>query len=305
MHDAYRLGASLYIPAVHKSLRDVLVGNHLADVRSLIACTEDAIAECDVAHGLEHLRAVLPSLAARSPDRLCFVRPRNPDVLAELLSMDGIERMHGFVIPKADIDTLPRYERLLAGRDFWVMPTLETLPVLDPLGQREMRCYLQASAIRRQILALRIGGNDLLRLLAMKRTRGVSLYETPIGALVQQLVLSFRPHGFHLTAPVFDFFDDPQTLTREIRTDVTMGLVGKTAIHPLQVPIIERALAVSEDDLRTAHAILAADEAVFQCDGAMIEPTVHARWARSVLARGGATDVVVDGPRTERIGEAA
>lgn len=295
MHDAYRLGASLYIPAVHKSLHAVLSGQ-LAEVRSLIACTEDAIADSELGRALAQLRTVLPTLPPRSADRLRFIRPRNPDVLEQLLSMDGIERMHGFVIPKADMDSLPPYERLLKGRDFWIMPTLETLPVFDPLGQREIRRYLEASAIRHQILALRIGGNDLLRLLAMKRARGVSLYETPIGALIQQLVLSFRPYGFHLTAPVFDFVDDPNTLLRETRSDVAMGLVGKTAIHPRQVPVIERALAVSDDDVRTAREILGANTAVFQSNGAMIEPAVHTRWAHSILARCVPPTLVPSGP---------
>lgn len=289
MHEAYKLGASLYVPGVHHKLLPALRGDLYPGVRSLIACTEDSLRDADVPRALATLRELLPSLPARAAGPLRFIRPRNAQVLAELLSMRGIERVHGFVIPKADMDSLPAYEKLLAGREFWVMPTLETSPVFDLVGQREIRMYLQASSFKRQVLACRIGGNDLLRMLSMKRVRGRTLYQTPIGTLIQQLVLSFRPYGFQLTAPVYDFVDDPDTLLAEAQMDVTMGLIGKTAIHPDQVAVIEQALTVSDDDIRTAREVLNSDSAVFKFNGAMIERAVHEPWAQSVLARGEAT----------------
>lgn len=289
MHDAYRLGASLYVPAVNPKLLPALSGQIFPAVRSLIACTEDSVTDADLPFALSLLGRVLPELPPRSVGPLRFIRPRNASVLAEILSMRGIERVHGFVLPKADTQSMPTYDKLLASRDFWIMPTLETAEVLDSIGQRELRLYLQSSPVKRQILALRIGGNDLLRLLAMKRVRGTTIYDTPIGVLIQQLVLAFRPHGFHLTAPVYDFVDDPDTLLRETQFDVTMGLVGKTAIHPEQVSVIEAALVVSEADLQVARAILATNSAVFKFNGGMMETTVHTPWAHTILARGQAS----------------
>lgn len=285
MHDAYRLGASLYVPATNPKLGAALRGAQFPEVRSLIACTEDAVSEADLPHALTHLSNTLPMVPPRSSGPLRFIRPRSAAVLEQILAMRGIDRVHGFVIPKADTGSLPAYERLLAGTDYWVMPTLETSEVIDVFGQRDLRFYLQGSAIKRNVLALRIGGNDLLRMLAMKRTRGTTIYETPIGILIQQLVLTFRACGFQLTAPVYDFVDDAQTLMRETQADVAMGLIGKTAIHPNQVALIEGALSVSEDDLRAARAVLAANSAVFKFNGAMMEATVHMPWAQSILAR--------------------
>lgn len=285
MAEAYRLGASLYVPAVNRNLLATLAGQHCLQARSVIACTEDAVAEQDLPLALRALAVALPKLPPRVQGPMRFIRPRNAAVLDELLSMPAIDRVHGFVLPKADTDSLPAYEQRLAGREFWVMPTLETAPVFDVIGQREIRECLQRSALRRQVLALRIGGNDLLRMLSLKRSRGVTLYETPIGLLIQQLLLCFRPFGYQLTAPVYDFVDDPETLVREARADVAMGLVGKTAIHPQQIPWIESALSVSDDDIRAAREVLSPGHAVVRLDGAMIERTVHDAWARAVLAR--------------------
>ena len=59
-------------------------------------------------------------------------------------------------------------------------------------------------AWRARILVLRIGGNDLLNLLGLRRQRGHTLYETPLGAVIARLVTTFKPHGFRLSAPVFE-----------------------------------------------------------------------------------------------------
>jgi citrate lyase beta subunit len=92
--------------------------------------------------------------------------------------------------------------------------------------------------------------------------------------------------GVPVAAPVFDIIDDLETLGREVKRDVQMGFISKTAIHPAQVPLIERAMRVSQYELETASAILNQDaRAVFQIGGVMCEPATHAGWARRVLAR--------------------
>ncbi|MCK5745319.1 MAG: HpcH/HpaI aldolase/citrate lyase family protein, partial [Oricola sp.] len=129
------------------------------------------------------------------------------------------------------------------------------------------------------------------RHLGLRRMRGVSIYETPLGTLIPQLVLTFRSRGFHLSAPVYDHFDDAATLRREVRMDVRMGLIGKTAIHPKQAEIIDKALRVSEGELSAAKLVLSArsgDAAVFKHDGAMLEIAVHNEWAHQTIERAAA-----------------
>jgi citrate lyase beta subunit len=286
MHDAYRLGASLYVPAIHQRVEAALAGRAFPGVRSLIACTEDSISKGDVETAMRRLADCLPRLPFRDQGPLRFLRPRNAAVLGEMLALPAIDRVHGFVLPKIDADTLEPYERMLKRHDFWLMPTLETSAVFDPLALRDLRERLLSPGLKRHVLALRIGGNDLLKMLGLKRMRGVSIYSTPLGALIPQLVLAFRPFGFPLTAPVFDMIDDEATLAAEVAQDVQMGLIGKTAIHPSQVKVIERGLAVSEQEIEAARQILTPRrEAVFKHNGAMLERAVHAPWAETVIAR--------------------
>ena len=291
MSDVYRLGASMYVPADSPHLQATFSGDKYPAVRSLIVCTEDAVLPGRVNAALAALADALRRLPGRGTGPMRFVRCRNPEVLEQILTLDGIEHVDGFVLPKADESNLPRYETLLGEQDFYVMPTLETIGVFDAQWQSDMCRYLRHSRLSERVLALRIGGNDLLKHLGLRRLRGVTSYDTPLGALISQLVLAFRPHGFHLSAPVYDYFDDPVTLRREVLQDVRMGLIGKTAIHPSQATIIEEGLRVSREDRHAAELILGSrgqEAAVFKHGGAMHETIVHQSWAQQTLARASA-----------------
>jgi len=288
MSDVYRLGASMYVPCNHPELSATFSGQKFPSVRSLIACTEDSISADSVSDAIIALSDAINSLPPKGEGPMRFIRCRNVDVLEAIMCFPHIRKVDGFVLPKVDEDVLPDYERVLKRSPHYIMPTLETLGVFDLTWQACIRGLLSGSPLRDRILVLRIGGNDLLRHLGLRRVRGVTAYETPLGALIQQLVLSFRPHGFQLTAPVYDYFEDPATLRREVQQDVRMGLVGKTAIHPVQAKVIDDALRVSKKDLDAAQELLSSrgeDAAVFQHDGGMMEVKVHSTWAHQTIAR--------------------
>lgn len=286
MSDLHRIAASLYVPAVHPKLECALLGRAFPQARSLIACTEDAISDHQLDQALSQLAATLLALPSCEHGPLRFVRPRNPQVLQLLLSLPGIDRVHGFVIPKADHQTLPAYLKILEtdGRAFAFMPTLETAATFDMGAMVALRSLLQSSALASRCLSLRFGANDLLALLGMRRPRGASIYQTPLGVLIAQLVLCFKPHGFQLTGAVFDYLDQPELLRAEATQDRQMGLIGKTAIHPEQLPIIESAFHPDAREVAAAMALSDAQAPAVMCfDGAMLERAVHGEWARRLL----------------------
>jgi citrate lyase beta subunit len=138
--------------------------------------------------------------------------------------------------------------------------------------------------VRSRILALRIGGNDLLALLGLRRPRGMTIYRTPLGPVIARLVTTFRPYGFALTAPVFEHLDLPELLDQEVLEDMAYGMVGKTAIHPTQIAPIEQHYKVKPHDLAAAHAILdASAPAVFRMHDSMCEVATHRAWAERTV----------------------
>ncbi|MCB1776443.1 MAG: HpcH/HpaI aldolase/citrate lyase family protein [Candidatus Competibacteraceae bacterium] len=280
-----QLGASLYVPASRLDLAQIAQGQKPLSVRSLIFCTEDALHERDLESALRRLAALLPELETGSALR--FIRPRNPAVLRRLLRMEGIQKIQGFVLPKVGPRSLGDWLRVWDDRyGHWLMPVLETPETFDRRQMEVLRDELEDSGLRERVLCLRIGGNDLLNLLGVRRARGATVYDTPLRSVIADLVCIFHPAGYALSAPVFERLDMPEVLAREVEADLQHGLLSKTAIHPTQIPIIEARYRVSQEDYEMASAVLCPDAAaVFKLCGTFCEPATHQRWATGILER--------------------
>jgi citrate lyase beta subunit len=292
--DALELGATLYVPAVRQDLFDIVSGRRHPRLRSSVVCLEDSIRAEDVPLALTNLAALLRRLDGPDPGfPPLFIRPRDAHMLAHLLSLPGIDRVQGFVIPKATADSLPFYLRSLASDEHLLMPTLETREVFDPAELKRLRDQLLSIAHR--ILAIRIGGNDLLHNIGTRRSAVRTAYQGPLGATVAALVTAFAPFGFSLSAPVFEHFDDPDLLREEVEHDIEHGLLTKTAIHPSQIDVIQGAYRVEAQELAEARAIVAGERGgVFALNGSMCEPATHRRWAEATIKRAGIYGVKPD-----------
>ncbi len=283
MAEKKMLGASLYVPANHKDLQLISNGELLGEVRSLIFCTEDAVADSELSYALFNLSLTLQQMNERSgTDR--FVRVRNPDVMRRILEMPGSQNLTGFVLPKTTRHNFEAYFRQIRKTSHQLMPTLETAEVFDDAEMKQFRQCLEQPGVREHILALRIGGNDLLALLGIRRPRTMTIYRTPLGPVISRLVTTFLPYGFGLTAPVFEHLDNPALLAQEVQEDLAHGLVGKTAIHPSQVTLIEQHYRVHHSDVEAALRIMdSASPAVFKMHDSMCEIATHRAWAHGVV----------------------
>lgn len=283
MADKTMLGASLYVPATHKDLQQIANGTLLGDVRSLIFCTEDAVADSELSYALFNLSLTLQHMPER-PNMVRFVRVRSPDIMKRVLEMPGVHKLTGFVLPKVTRHNFDSYFRQIRQTGHQLMPTLETAEVFDEGEMKLFRQCLEAPGVREHILALRIGGNDLLALLGIRRPRHLTIYRTPLGAVISRLVTTFLPYGFALTAPVFEHLDNPALLAQEVHEDLAHGLVGKTAIHPSQVALIEQHYRVHRNDIEAALRIMdCTSPAVFKMNDSMCEVATHRAWAHGVV----------------------
>ena len=282
--DAIALGATLYLPGTRDHLRDIALGRRYKQLRSAVICLEDSIRAEEAPSALRNVARLLDELPEGEARPMLFVRPRDPAMLRALLRLNGIERVDGFVIPKATAESLPDYLACPIHDHHRLMPTLETRDILDPVEIRRLRDQLLV--IQERVLAVRIGGNDLLQTLGARRSAVRTIYEGPLAATVAGLVATFAPYGFFLSAPVFEHFASEDLLRGEVERDVEHGLLTKTVIHPGQIEIVEAAYAVGRDELAEARAILAPDSpAVFALSGSMCEPATHQRWARTIVRR--------------------
>ncbi|ABA57514.1 HpcH/HpaI aldolase/citrate lyase family protein [Nitrosococcus oceani] len=275
------LGATLYMPATRKDIARVLNQQKLTGLRSAVVCTEDSILEQDLSPALANLRLVLEQL--RPSSMLRFIRPRNLEVLSQLMRIPEIRRIDGFILPKVDEKNLPLYAELAARiPELLLMPTLETEMAFSRQRLEALRKGL--AKVSNPILCLRIGGNDLLRLLGLKRPKHLTIYDTPLRNIINDVILTFRPAGYGLSSPVFEYLDNYATLQREVALDIVHGLLTKAAIHPSQIPVVERAYQVCQKDMELAQRVLEeGTPAVFKLNSQMVEPATHCAWAERLL----------------------
>jgi citrate lyase subunit beta/citryl-CoA lyase len=185
-------------------------------------------------------------------------------------------RPAGVVLPKSEDPALVEF----AAR------ALEGMPLL--LMVETARGVLAAPELASApgVAAILFGGADYRASIRARR-------EPDEGELLlarSSLVLAARAAGIEVfDTPYFDY-RDPEGLEASARRARALGFDGKTAVHPGQVPVLNRAFAPTEEEVERARRILAAlDEAaargqgVATVDGEMLEG-LHGREARRTLA---------------------
>ena len=291
------LGATLYIPCTRNDLIEIAKGQKLSNIKSLVFCTEDSVATKDLNLALHNLKNALLSIQKNKNYK--FIRIRNLQIFEEILNyikqhnLQEKNCINGFVFPKSNIQNLQQYINSLknslgnsAENSFLFMPTLETKEVFNINKMQNLVEFLKNVAWKQQIISLRIGGNDLFSLLNLRRPRKKTIYQTPLGNVIANLATTFLPEGFKLSAPIFEYLDDLETLAQEIQKDLNFGLVGKTAVNPFQVEFIEKFYGVHQEEINAANEILnPQNPGIFRYQDSMCEPATHTQWAKNILKR--------------------
>ena len=151
----WQLGAPLYMPAYHLDLLKISRGEKLPTLRTMIFCTEDAIAANELERSLQTIALCLQQRTEQRQDCFRFIRVRTPEVLARILALPHIEHIDGFVLPKFNDAVFNAYFDQLKGTHFKVMPTLETKDVFDVGALAELRAALLQDNIVKHVLAKR------------------------------------------------------------------------------------------------------------------------------------------------------
>lgn len=285
LQHSIELGATMYVPATNENLWEITEGHKYPLLRSVAVCLEDAVLEKDIQTAMVNLKHLLqqrleqPNLKAPA----LFIRPRHIEMAKHILDWDLNAAYSGMILPKFTLHNLIDWMSILPSH-FNIMPTLETKEIFDISHNIELSQALKYDF--HKTLCLRIGGNDLLSCLHLRRPKQVTIYQTPVGILIAQLAGLFIPAGFQLSAPVCEHIEQAYLLQAELTQDMNNGIYTKTAIHPSQLDIIHQTFQVTSEELHDAQAILAHDaKSVFKSFGSMLEPTTHKNWAEMIFLR--------------------
>jgi citrate lyase beta subunit len=282
LSDLHMLAPMLYMPADRPDLAAVLGGGRDVGVCSVAVCLEDAVRIENRRAAAKALCGTLASL--ESVPRSIFIRPADVGALEWLIEHLPLQHISGFILPKATVAKIHQWVERSTGLHT-LLPILESRETLDPGGRRELA---QACAAHPPLIpGARIGANDLFCLLGgLRRPPGRTIYETPLGRVVDELIEAFSGISTRLCGVVFDRVKDLETFEREVQEDIYRGLFAKTVVNPHQSRKVWAWYKPNECDLDEAAQILNPNaSAVFACNGHMLETACHTRWAQKLVDR--------------------
>ena len=245
----------LYAPGNNPRLLDKVFG---AGSDAVILDLEDAVppTEKERARGL-----VAETLAGRpnQPGPVVFVRINHPDgPLAEADIAAVVQPgLAGLRLPKVESpESVRRVERLVAAA--------ERHAGLPP-GSVVLVCNIESAAgvwwaadIARsspRVLALAFGAADFVR--DVGATVGGAGLETLYAR--SRLVLAARVAGVRPPVDsVYTRLDDEDGLERTTRQGRDLGFFGRSAIHPRQIPVINRAYTPGDEEVSRAREVVTA-----------------------------------------------
>ena len=255
----YGVGALLYCPANRRGIADFVITEKFGTNYSLALCLEDTIGDCCVAQAENSLLHSLTQIfQARQTHAFflpkIFIRVRNAGQIRSLLSRlkDASRILSGFILPKFDLDNANAY--------------IQSMVIANETCNEP--CYMMPIMESPALIDLRSRGDVLYELKdRLKKT--------------EELVLNIRVGG--------NGQGWRDGMRRELALDRLMGFVGKTVIHPRQIPLVNEAYAVSKEDYKDALDILSWDEASASLVSGnarsqrMNEQKTHRNWAKKIM----------------------
>lgn len=228
---------------------------------TVILDLEDAVAAADKAQARDHVRAWL-SGAPAVPVQVRVNAPGSADLVADLAALPSDVELR---VPKVEspADLAP-----FGGRAVHVL--IETA-----LGVERLFDIAQGPGAR----SVGLGEADLAAELGLEG-------EDAFGWIRSRLVVAARAAG--LPPPMMSAYPaiaDLDGLAESCARGRQMGMRGRTAIHPSQVPVIRSIFAPHDEEVAWAHRVLGTigDAGVGVLpDGSMVD-TAMARRARAIL----------------------
>ncbi|WP_304545946.1 HpcH/HpaI aldolase/citrate lyase family protein [Sulfurimonas microaerophilic] len=276
-----KLGGTLFIPASHKNLNEIL-NNKYPELKSLVIDFEDGLEQTKLQSAYKTVESLLEKHQKKSP--YLFLRPKDQMHLKELLKMSNIETVDGFILPKFSLTNAQEYLEVLEGTNFYIMPSIEGKELFDVEKLQRLKKMLLTN--KQKILLVRFGLEDMLRQLTMRRGCDESIFDFSVTNVVLGNFLSiFKSEGFAISGGVYPCFKDEEGFKRDVLRDLKEGLFSKTIIHPNQIAVVNELYKVSESEYKEAKAMQESTQVVFNQNGKMAEKHTMLSYSELVLQR--------------------
>lgn len=304
----YSVGALLYSPALNNKIAKTILEGKLGSPYSLALCLEDTIAPDMVETAQLQVRETLRQIHEAAKVKSfylpkIFVRVRMPEQMAVVFSLikEYQDVFTGFIFPKYSVVNAEAYNREIvkvneqAEKRIYMMPILESKDIVDFRYRKDTLLQIKyfIDSVKDLVLNVRVGGNDFSNEFAARRHYDETIYDIlPIAQLFGDILTVFS-REYVVSGPVWEFFSSDNDewkigLCRELKLDRLNGFIGKTVIHPKQIPVVNEMLKVTCKDYEDAKAILNWDDSGLQVGKSfggerMNEVRTNYNWAKKTM----------------------
>lgn len=308
VEEKYGVGALMYSPALNSKIADLVINGALGDNYSAALCLEDTIAPNMVAEAENQVAETFENIYKSSEDTniyipKIFIRVREPEQVLRVFRLirDYHTLLTGFIFPKYSVDNAAAYNQALlkvneiSSKKLYMMPILESADIIDLRTRVDTLGKIKDSidSMSDFVLNVRVGGNDFSNEFGTRRHYDETIYDIlPIAQLLGD-ILAFFSREYVVSGPVWEFFSSDndewkEGLRRELKLDRLNGFIGKTVIHPKQIPVVNEMLKVTRKDYEDAKIILNWDEDGLQVGKSsggerMNEVRTHYNWAQKTM----------------------
>ena len=306
----YRVGGLLYTPAINVGIEDKIARKKYPCLTSIAFCLEDSIQDDAVEHAERELKKILVAIKDKKiPENelpLLFVRIRNPQHLIHVNEILGnlTDILTGYILPKFDLsngaDYIKNILTINQRRDnpLYIMPILESKMIADTEGRIHTLLNIKSHLAKASdyVLNIRVGGNDFSNLYGLRRSATQNIYQIGVIRDILIDIINVFAADYVVSGPVWEYFGTENGvwsdgLCKELELDRLNGFIGKTAIHPSQIPHIYESMKVVRSDYDDALKILNWNQSEYcvekSADGSrMNEVKCHIKWANRIAILG-------------------
>ena len=272
----YSVGPLLYSPALNGNIGKTIARGGFGSKYSIALCLEDTISDGMVEIAEEQACDTVRQIYESYQTGLAFIpkvfiRVRSPEQISSLYRRlsDYESVFTGFILPKYTVKNCAAYNQEIirlnerGSKPVYMMPILESGDIVNPQSRIEVLGKIKEAvdSVHELVLNVRVGGNDFSNEFATRRHFDETIYDIfPIAQLLGD-ILTFFSREYVVSGPVWEYFSSDNDewkngLKKEIKLDRLNGFIGKTVIHPKQIPVVTEMMKVSYKDYEDAKTIL-------------------------------------------------
>lgn len=308
----YVLGGFLYMPATNVKIVDDILNFKYPTLKSFVLCLEDSIGDTMIQEAEKCVGIILERLsnAIKNGDLtidqmpLMFIRVREVGQMTRLYNnfKENFHMLTGFVLPKFDKSNADEYvkefKEISSNLKFnlYVLPIIESRNVIYKQNRIESLMFINNAIkpIAKNVLGIRVGGADFSGTFGLRRDIDHTIWDIRVVADCLADIVNIFGRNYIVSGPVWEYFGKDTSekwaegLKRELSMDYMNGIIGKTAIHPSQLPIIQESLIVPYENYKDAVNILGMQQDIIGVQkgygtGKMNEVKTHSNWAKKII----------------------